>query len=137
VHSVEHHRGFGEHVAPAFRTRPNIDFSIVEPTRPSAPRVPSAKEGHGGLDFSDYVASIEKVGGKFSLIVIDGRAREACLAAAIPQLDPDGLIVFDNTRRRRYRAAIAAAAVDRTALRGLTPTLPYPEETSLLTLRAN
>ena len=48
---------------------------------PSAdPSVPSGKEGHGGLDFAEYVASIDEVPGTFDLVVIDGRAREACLA---------------------------------------------------------
>jgi hypothetical protein len=135
VHSVEHHRGFGEHIAPTLGEHTNIDFLIVEATTSAAPAVPSTKEGHAGLDFSDYVATIEKVGGRFDLIVIDGRAREACLRAAIPHLAPDGLIVFDNTRRRRYREAIAAAGVDEQVLRGLTPTLPYPDQTSVLTLR--
>ncbi|HEY3717551.1 MAG TPA: class I SAM-dependent methyltransferase [Jatrophihabitantaceae bacterium] len=136
VHSVEHHRGFGEHIAPTLHQHANVDFLIVEPTTSTTPRVPSAKEGHAGLDFADYVATIEKVGGKFDLIVIDGRAREACLTAAIPHLEADGLIVFDNTRRRRYREAIAASGVQEQVLRGLTPTLPYPDQTSVLTLRA-
>jgi hypothetical protein len=43
------------------------------------------------------------------------------------------MIVFDNTRRHRYQSAIAAAPLVQRRLRGLTPTLPYPDETSLLT----
>jgi predicted O-methyltransferase YrrM len=136
VHSVEHHRGFAEHIAPTLNQHANIDFLIVEPTKSDNPRVPSAKEGHAGLDFADYVATIEKVGGKFDLIVIDGRAREACLTAALPHLAAGGRIVFDNTRRRRYREAIAASGVQEQVLRGLTPTLPYPDQTSVLTARA-
>jgi len=136
VHSVEHHRGFGEHIVSRLREHANFEFLIVEATKSVAPAVPSAKEGHAGLDFANYVATIEKVGGKFDLIVIDGRAREACLTAAIPHLETDGLIVFDNTRRRRYREAIAKTEVDEQILRGLTPTLPYPDQTSVLTLRA-
>ncbi len=89
----------------------------------------------GGLDFSDYVGQIGTVGGEFDLIVIDGRAREACLAAALGHLAPDGVIVFDNTFRRRYRAAVEAAPVTETRYRGLTPTLPYPDATSLIRLR--
>jgi predicted O-methyltransferase YrrM len=136
VHSVEHDRGFAERMGPKLLQLPNVHFRVVEPERSSAPRVPSAKEGHGGLDFSDYVATVEKVGGPFALIVIDGRAREACLAAAIPHLEDDGIIVFDNTRRHRYRAAIAGAGVHQRALFGLVPSLPYPDETSILSLRS-
>jgi predicted O-methyltransferase YrrM len=136
VYSVEHHRPFAEHLASRLTDYANVKLAIVEPVKSDAPRVPSAKEGHQGLDFSNYVASIEQVGGTFSLIVIDGRAREACLAAAIPHLDPGGMIVFDNTRRRRYQAAIAKSGLNQRVLRGLTPTLPYPDETSLLTVPA-
>ena len=112
---------------------PNATLDIVEPVPSDAPAIGSAKEGHGGLDFSDYVRHIDKVGGTFGLIVVDGRAREACLTAALPHLEPDGIIVFDNTMRRRYRQAIAAAPVVEQVFRGLTPTLPYPDQTSILT----
>ncbi|MCW2656567.1 MAG: putative methyltransferase [Jatrophihabitans sp.] len=134
VYTVEHHRGFAEHIAPTLAGQPNIHMRIVEPVPSSSPVVSSQKEGNADLDFADYVNSIGAVDGEFSLIVIDGRAREACLRAAIPRLDPDGLIVFDNTRRRRYRDAIAAAGVHERVLRGLTPTLPYADQTSLITL---
>lgn len=134
VYTVEHDRGFAEHIAPAIAQYANVQPRVVEPTPSATPTVPSGKAGSAGLDFADYVASIDAIDGAFSLIVIDGRAREACLRAAIPRLEPDGVIVFDNTRRKRYREAIAAAGVHERALRGLTPTLPYPDQTSLLTL---
>ncbi len=133
VHSVEHHRGFGEHLGPSLTEFPNVAFRIVEPVATPNPVVPSAKEGNAGLDFGDYVAAIDDLDGVFDLIVIDGRARGACLARAIGRLADGGIIVFDNTRRRRYREAIEAAPVTSRAFRGLTPTLPYPEQTSVLT----
>jgi hypothetical protein len=46
------------------------------------------------------------------------------------------LIVFDNSRRRRYRAAITGSGLEERVLRGLVPTLPYPDQTSLLTRTA-
>jgi hypothetical protein len=134
VHSVEHHAGFAEHIRPTLEKHPNIDFHVVEPVKSSAPEVPSAKEGHAGLDFADYVATIDKVGGSFDLIVIDGRAREACLTAAIPRLAQGGIIVYDNSRRARYQRAIAASGLTERRLRGLTPTLPYPDQTSVLSV---
>lgn len=134
VHSVEHHRGFGEHLAPSLADFANVEFRIVDPMPSTQPAVPSAKEGHDGLDFAGYVGAIDELDGHFDLVVIDGRAREACLNRAIDRLAPDGLIVFDNTRRRRYRDAIEAAPVVARRLAGLTPTLPYPDETSLVSL---
>ena len=142
VDSVEHHRGFGEmmqaelsDVTDARAT--HVDLVVIEPVQSDAPAIGSKKEGMGGLDFADYVGRIDAVGGVFDLIVIDGRAREACLAAALPHLAHDGVIVFDNTHRRRYREAIDAADVDSDRYRGLTPTLPYPDETSLVRLPGN
>ncbi len=132
VHSVEHHRGFGEMMAAELASLPQVSFRIVESTPAARPSVGSAKEGYRGQDFSDYVTSIAAVDGDFDLIVIDGRAREACLSAALPRLASGGMIVFDNSLRRRYRRAIAAGDVDETRYFGLTPTLPYPDQTSLL-----
>lgn len=132
VHSVEHHRGFGEMMAGALADTENVTLRIVEPVASAHPQVGSAKEGHGGQDFSGYVGSIDLLDGDFDLIIIDGRAREACLANAIPRLASGGLIVFDNSRRRRYRRAITVAGLAESRYFGLTPTLPYPDQTSLL-----
>jgi Methyltransferase domain len=132
VHSVEHHAAFAEQLRAALADHPNVHLRTVEPIHSAEPAVPSSKEGYRGLDFADYVNSIETAGGKFDLVVIDGRAREACLSRALPFVAEDGVLVFDNSRRRRYRRAIAAAPVTERRLAGLTPTLPYPEQTSLL-----
>ncbi|MEO7262469.1 MAG: class I SAM-dependent methyltransferase [Jatrophihabitantaceae bacterium] len=132
VHSVEHHREFGEHLKASLAPLANVDFRIVEPVRSDAPVIGSRKEGAAGLDFAGYVASIDDVPGEFSLIVIDGRAREACLQRAQHRLSPGGVIVFDNTRRRRYREAIQRSGMAERRLTGLTPTLPYPDQTSIL-----
>ncbi len=132
VITVEHHRGFAEHIRPELMRHPNIRLEIVEPVPSAHPVVPSSKSGSRGLDFADYVSTIDRVGGRFDLVVVDGRARPACLAAAVPHLAPDGFVVFDNTRRRRYRAGIAGSGLVELRLAGLTPTLPYPDQTSLL-----
>lgn len=133
VHSVEHHQEFGEFIGKSFaEAGSNIDFRIVPPVQSAHPAIGSQKEGNAGLDFSDYVHAIDDVDGQFSLIVIDGRAREACLRQAAPRLEPGGIIVFDNTRRKRYREAIAASGLTERRLGGLTPTLPYPDMTSVL-----
>jgi predicted O-methyltransferase YrrM len=136
VHSVEHHREFGASMQAELTNFDNVSLQVIEPLHSETPVVGSAKEGHRHRDFARYVDSIDEVGGEFDLIVIDGRAREACLSAAIPHLKQDGIILFDNSLRRRYRRSIQAAPVVERRLRGMTPTLPYPDQTSLLTLRA-
>jgi hypothetical protein len=96
------------------------------------PACQSGRLGHRGLDYTAYVAAIREAGGPFDLIVIDGRARVACLHEAIRHLKPDGAILFDNSDRSRYQAALADCGLDITRLSGLTPAAPYPTETAVL-----
>jgi hypothetical protein len=132
VISVEHHRGFAEQLQPSLDAYDHVTLRIVEPRKSEHPVVPSHKEGCAGLDFADYVSTLDQSEGEFDLIVIDGRAREACLDAGRSRLAADGMIVFDNSRRRRYRDAIRRSGLQELTIRGLVPTLPYPEQTSLL-----
>lgn len=60
------------------------------------------------------------------------RAREACLKVAIPHLAKTGMIVFDDTNRRRYRAAIDASELKHRHFNGMAASLPYTESTTLL-----
>ena len=133
IYTVEHHRGFAEMMEPVLAKKPTVTLLRVPAVRSDAPRITSSKPGHEGLDFYDYVHAIDGIEGDFDLIVVDGRAREACLTAAIPRLAPGGVIVYDNSLRGRYAKAIAASGLSERRLRGLTPTLPYPDQTSLLT----
>ena len=133
VHSVEHHGDFVEFLRPALAEVPTVHLRHVEaPQRGEHARIQSQRHGHQGLDFADYVASIDEVGGPFDVIVVDGRARAACLRQAIPHLAPDGLIVFDNSNRPRYQEAILTSGLAATRLRGWVPSLPYQSETTLL-----
>lgn len=134
VIAIEHDPGWGadvESLAPA-----HVTVLVERPEPSSTPAIPSAKPGFDGLDFSRYVRRVHEVGGLFDLIVIDGRAREACLREAGQYLAPGGLIVFDNADRQRYLDAMAAATdLTVTVTRGLTPCLPYPTRTALLRAR--
>ena len=138
VNSVEHHAGFGTAMQERLAEFSNASLEIIEPVASEQPVVPSLKEGQAGMDFADYVAHIKAVaadGGPFDLIVIDGRAREACLTAALEHLAPGAIVVFDNSWRIRYRRAIKALPVYETLYRGITPTTPYPEQTSIIIAR--
>ena len=93
----------------------------------------SGKAGYAETTFADYVRAIDAEEGAFDVIVIDGRARAACLRHAAGRLAEGGLIVFDNSHRTRYREAIARSRFDEAIYRGLVPSLPHPDQTSLLT----
>jgi hypothetical protein len=132
VYSVENSAGFAEFITPMLQRVGDVDLLVRLPSETPKPIVGSSKPGYLNKDFSDYVNAIEEIGGLFDLIVIDGRAREASLDRAILHLKDDGIIVFDNTHRQRYAKAIAASGLGELSFIGLTPTLPYPDKTSIL-----
>lgn len=136
VNSVEHVDSFASAMAPIFSRYANIELRIVEPTAATeASRARSNRKGYQLKAFDDYAASIEALTGDFDLIVIDGRARLACLNSAVLKLAPRGIIVFDNSDRREYRKGIEASNLRETVYRGSAPALPYPSQTSILTTR--
>lgn len=133
VISVEHDPDWAERMRGALPSSARL--RLVRPVPGAA--VPSAKPGFAGLDFAAYVAEIDDVAGPLDLIVIDGRAREACLDRAVERLANGGLIVLDNVDRPRYREAIArhGQRLDVRWTRGRTPALPYPTRTALISVR--
>jgi predicted O-methyltransferase YrrM len=96
----------------------------------------SESMGHENYDYAEYADTINRVGGVFDLIVVDGRARVACLQAAVGHLAPDGLLVFDNAGRDRYTSGITASGLEVNLRKGMAPTLAWRETTALLRPRA-
>lgn len=138
VHSVEHDADWARTLADMLPPNATV---VAVPAIPAGAgtTVTSAKKGFDGLDFGAYVEAINDTTGDFDLIVVDGRAREACLFAALDRLAPDGMIVFDNVDRERYVDAIEELGPDWEVAwtRGLTPCLPYPTRTALIARRAS
>jgi tRNA A58 N-methylase Trm61 len=133
VHSVEHDLSWAEVMRAHLADMSNVRLHAVPPTRRGAiAEAPSGRRGYADADFADYVHAIDDVPGTFDLIVIDGRSRVRCLEHARRRLAPDGLVVFDDPHRARYRAALASCGLDVTHLRGLKPCLPYRDGTALL-----
>jgi hypothetical protein len=83
-------------------------------------------------DGRDYIETIGECGGSFDLIVIDGRQRARCLEQAVAHLAPGGVILFDDSGRRRYRSAIETCGLAERAYFGLSYCVPYPDHTSIL-----
>ena len=109
VTSVEHDGSWAGIVRPVLPD--NAVVRVVEPVPVTAAAVPvlSEKPGFEGLDFRDYVDALDETEGTFDLVVVDGRARNACFHRAVWRLAPDGVLVFDNVDRERYRSAIATS----------------------------
>ena len=123
-----------EFSAPRLAEQGNARVELVPAdTHPDPdPRFLSGKPGYAGQTFRAYVEAIHRQEGRFDLIVIDGRARAACLERAVERLALGGLIVFDNSHRARYRRAIVRSGFRAQVTRGLVPSLPLPDQTTLL-----
>lgn len=80
----------------------------------------------------EYVNAISEAEGPFDLIVVDGRKRAACLSAAVPFLKKDGVILFDDSGRRRYRGAIQDCGLSEDHYHGRSYCVPYPDHSSIL-----
>jgi predicted O-methyltransferase YrrM len=67
----------------------------------------SGFEGCEQLAFRRYASAIDDQDDhSLDVVLIDGRAREACLRHADRKLRPGGFLIVDNTERPRYRAAL-------------------------------
>jgi hypothetical protein len=134
VVSVEHDLEFADNLAAHLDRWPSVTLHAVAPSpRTDTSTATSQRAGYERSSFDEYVDTINRVGGLFDLIVIDGRAREACLANSIEHLAADGILVFDNSNRDRYRSAIEESGLHERLLHGWCPSLPTPSTTSLLT----
>ena len=134
IRSIEHHDAWFTLMQTRIERYSKIDLTLVpqDSKMSKDPLFHSQKEGYLGTSFEAYVRAISRAVKTYDLIVIDGRARAACLSVAAQHLAKDGLIVFDNSKRQRYMDAIRASAFEATHLPGLTPALPYPDQTTLL-----
>lgn len=134
VASVEHDIVFARMMQPVFATSGRIRLEMIPPgpATGSAGEARSKRKGHEYLSFDAYVNAIDQYEGSFDLIVIDGRARTACLARALPRLAPAGMILFDNSDREEYRHAIDKCGLTETVYNGLAPALPMRSRTSIL-----
>jgi hypothetical protein len=134
VTSIESDAGWAQMVSASVPEH----VTIVTPPVPGATTSTGARSqrwGYRSLDFTSYVSAIDAVPGDFDLIVIDGRARVACFERALLRLAHGGLIVFDNTNRRRYLRVLRRHRehIAVRMFRGLTPILPWPSTTALVT----
>ncbi len=134
VISVEHDTAWAEQVARRIAAFDHVHLNIAAAA--DSGRIASSKFGFEGQYFDVYVAKIDAFDGVFDLIVIDGRAREACLSRAISRLSPGGMILFDDFKRQRYQIAAAQQKLHIRRLEGLAACLPLPDSTALLSQAA-
>lgn len=139
VFSVEHSADWFGYLNELQTLPDNVTLRHV-PADDSVARDTEYASGRTGEDedtFRAYVKSIADAGRLFDLIIIDGRARAACLREAKSFLADGGMIVFDNAGRSRYQPAIENSGMEVTRFSGLTSCLPYPDQTYLLSRNAS
>lgn len=134
IHSVEHDGAFLDVMRPKLADYDHVTLHDVAPGKrtPGSTAI-SGRPGHEDLDFAEYADTIKQVGGQFDLIIVDGRARVACLEIAKEHLAPDGLLLFDDAGRQRYTAGLQTCGLEVNILKGLAPSSPFPDTTALLT----
>lgn len=138
VTSVEHDTGFAPVVRDLLAEHgltDAVDLHVVPAPASAAPVLPSAAPSARGRDFAAYAGTLDRVGGDYDLVVVDGRVRVACVAVALRHLRPGGVVLLDDAHRRRYRPALEAAeraGVRVVRHRGAAPTVPLPRTTALL-----
>jgi len=68
----------------------------------------SQQPGYDSVNFKMYVETIEMFPyGFFDIILVDGRARCACLKSAQPKLKSGGILVLDDSARSIYQHAMS------------------------------
>ncbi len=135
VYSLDHDPKWTRLTAKLCETSTNVTF-LTRPPDPDSEhtdeRFSSGKVGYRGLTFKSYVDSIRSVNRRFDMIVIDGRCRSESLLAAVPAIKETGIIVFDDSSRKRYQRTLRESGLELKRHRGLTPGAPIRTETSIL-----
>ncbi|NJN18014.1 MAG: hypothetical protein HC822_17950 [Oscillochloris sp.] len=144
VISIEHDAAWYQQVRRRIPAAAGLDYRFVAPEPDSAdapPRDPaepadcvSAHYPQDRLRYSAYVAQIDALPDRsLDLVLVDGRARAACLVRAAPKVRPGGLLILDNSDRGYYTARVGAALSRYEALifRGPAPQAPIFSQTTI------
>jgi hypothetical protein len=143
--SVEHDRVWHAAMRPRAASWPAVDLRFVppqpDPQSPAAARDdPSAYRSdtpaYEGLSFADYARSIDQFPeGFFDVVLVDGRARPACIKHAANKVARGGLMIVDNAEREYYfsRTQQYLSAFSRTWFEGPGPVNRYRWSTLILT----
>lgn len=116
VVAVEHYEPWFERMSERLPGNVRLEFCLHSPPGP-------------------YAASAVRSGDRYQIVVIDGRERVACVEPAMDALTTDGVVIFDNTDRERYRPGLemlAAAGFRRIDFRSLAPVLAVTNQTTVL-----
>jgi hypothetical protein len=95
--AVEHDRKWYERLA-ALNQNPHVEIRLIEPNH-----MPFTGPNNDGAyaDLRDYVDQPAREG-PYDLVIVDGRARLACLAKAKEILAENGVVLLHDAHRHHY-----------------------------------
>lgn len=78
----------------------DTDVRLIEPDLEGA----LTSRVHPGVAFDAYVRAVaSEPDGSFDLVIVDGRVRVACAKAAMPKVRPGGMLLLDDSDRKKYQ----------------------------------
>jgi hypothetical protein len=139
VISVEHDKVFFEKMQVSLEDF--CDYKLIEPEididiKNKSHRLPESYKSsdYDELSFEAYVKTIDKYPDNyFDLVVVDGRARPACIKHAVPKIKRGGVLVLDNSDRDYYleNTQLLLNGWTETTYRGPVRGLLHKEQTSI------
>lgn len=133
VVSIEHDASWGRVVQETLTDRgiENADLRAIAPEQRPSAQFGSRSPGFEDASFQHYVEAIHEFPpSHFDLIVVDGRARNACLREALPHIKRGGIVVLDNSDRDYAEGKAFYASFEKRLFRGLNPYQLFPGETT-------
>lgn len=116
----------------------NCDYLLVEPEYSEAKNTDAYSSQHrpklySHANFKNYVQTIDTYPDQmFDMILIDGRARSACIKHSIPKVRPGGYLLLDDSGRKRYGAALSLLSrFERIDFYGIKPRTRDPSHASV------
>jgi hypothetical protein len=109
--SVEHDSRWFELVRTYLGKSTIIDYRLVQPEKSNLTLFDIAnpllylsdEPQFKGYNFRSYVSQIDEFpNGYFDVILVDGRARPACIRHSVPKINVGGLLIVDNSDRSYY-----------------------------------
>lgn len=107
IYSIEHDPDWYQKMLEHIAGKENVELTLKEPIQTKlTPEVRSEKSPYQGMDFYDYVHTIEDPSdGPYNLVLVDGRARSDCALLAMKHVADGGVLILDDAQRPRYKSA--------------------------------
>ncbi|MCI0438025.1 MAG: class I SAM-dependent methyltransferase [Chloroflexi bacterium] len=142
--SIEHDAGWHSRISSLISEMEitNCEYVLREPEQASARAVASASNhqrytssagNFEGLSFQAYVEWIDRYPDRsFDLVIVDGRARAACVSHSIAKVRSGGYLLLDDSERQRYADAVdMLSGFERTDFLGAAPRSILLQQTSV------